>query len=534
MAENKYMQDLMKTKCADPQGDVFNSILETYQRVVLNSLITSFGLDFLVHDQRGGDVDTIRGVRDRSIPIEERYKKAAHREAYEHREDYDSKAYHNDYRYRETKRAAREQFNETGEMIEDAYVPGNMVAPNKAHALGSGRRANLDHTVSAHEIHEDEGRVLAGLDGKELANAPENLNYTNESLNKAKKDLTVDEFIDKKKDGLPEDIKQQMKKVDKDARDSYDRKLERAYYASDDFWNAAVSAAGKRGIEMGMRQALGFVFVELWFSCKAELLNVPPNQEMHDYCDALIRGVKRAGDNLTRKYGEILKSFGKGFTAGALASFTTTVCSIFFDIDAKTIRNIRQVYASVIQAADVLLFNPNDLYLGDRIETTAVILGSGASVLVGTAVGDAVGKTPFGADPHVGPYVRTFSSVFVSGMLSCTMLLYLDRSKFINQTVARWNQYLTAEQDVRQAAKVFEEYAAQAADIDIDQFQAEIARCGAVSDQICMAGDEEELQCAIENALDELGYEKPWTGDFDEFMSDPGNKLVFGKKSSEN
>lgn len=45
------------------ETNVYNSIFEQYERVIIQSLITSFGLDFSVLDQHGGDVDTIHNVR---------------------------------------------------------------------------------------------------------------------------------------------------------------------------------------------------------------------------------------------------------------------------------------------------------------------------------------------------------------------------------------------------------------------------------------------------------------------------------------
>ena len=36
---------------------------EQYEKVIIDSIITSFGLDFLIRDQYGGDVDTIHNVR---------------------------------------------------------------------------------------------------------------------------------------------------------------------------------------------------------------------------------------------------------------------------------------------------------------------------------------------------------------------------------------------------------------------------------------------------------------------------------------
>ena len=67
-----------------------------------------------------------------------------------------------------------------------------------------------------------------------------------------------------------------------------------------------------------------------------------------------------------------------------------------------------------------LLFNPDNLMFGDRIKTSTIIMATGASVLVGTAVGELIGKTPIAAIPGVGSVVQVFCSTLVSGLVSCT------------------------------------------------------------------------------------------------------------------
>lgn len=522
METKNYIAAVTNAKCANPDGNVFNGIWQLYERVVLHSLVTAFGLDFIVQDQQGGDVDSIRSVRESGFKSEE------HRAAYEARGAYDTKAYHTDPRYLEIVQSARKAFQETGTMQQDAYVPGNTVAYNTASALGKERRANLDHVISAHEIHEDPGRVLAGLDGRDLANCPDNLKFTNESLNKSKSDMSIEAFLEKKGDTFPEDVQKQMRVVDQEARESYDAKLAYAYYSSNDFWGDAIAAAGARGIEMGARQVLGFVFVEVWFACKEEMLNVADNGEIKDYYTALVHGVKRSLGNIIEKRKGLLESFGLGFIAGSLASLTTTLCNIFFEIDKKTVRNLRQVYAAVVQAANVLLFNPNDLLLGDRIEAASVILGTGACMLVGNKVGDLIAKTPLGTDPTVGAPIRVFCSTMVSGLISCAMLLFLDRSKFINKAITALNMYLTENQSFSQIAYDFETYAAQVAAIDVELFHRDVETFQNIADAIYMADDEEELDVILVNAFETLDIPVPWNGDFDIFMGNPNNKLKFG------
>ena len=45
-------------------GDnIMDSIFKQYEGVIVKSIITSFGLDFLAYDRHGGDVDTLHNVR---------------------------------------------------------------------------------------------------------------------------------------------------------------------------------------------------------------------------------------------------------------------------------------------------------------------------------------------------------------------------------------------------------------------------------------------------------------------------------------
>lgn len=73
----------------DTETNVYNSIFEQYERVVIQSLITSFGLDFLVRDQHGGDVDTVHNVRQIGIDEQMKYKNKKNEEAYNNRGVYD-------------------------------------------------------------------------------------------------------------------------------------------------------------------------------------------------------------------------------------------------------------------------------------------------------------------------------------------------------------------------------------------------------------------------------------------------------------
>ena len=88
--------------------------------------------------------------------------------------------------------------------------------------------------------------------------------------------------------------------------------------------------------------------------------------------------------------------------------------------------------------------------------------------------------------------------------------------------------YMTDDQSFRQLAADFAVYAAQIADIDVEQFCWEANRFQNIADDINAALDEDDLHDILENAFYEMPIDTPWTGDFDSFMANPDNKLVFG------
>ena len=137
---------------SDPEENVFSSIWNEYERVIIQSLITSFGLDFLVHDQYGGDVDTIHNVRKNGKNPDMTYKSAQNEADYTQRGEYNTYEYHQDSRYIDINRKVSES-RKNGKLT-DTYT-GKKVAQNS--------NIDLDHAISAKEIHDDPGRVLSGL-----------------------------------------------------------------------------------------------------------------------------------------------------------------------------------------------------------------------------------------------------------------------------------------------------------------------------------------------------------------------------------
>ena len=141
----------------------------------------------------------------------------------EHPETYDevSKKVMQDPKYKNANKAMKEK-QQSGN-LEDKYT-GKTIKQNE--------KANLDHTVSRKEISENPRRKQANIPTEKLANKSENLNATNESLNKSKGAKSVKEYTDPKnrkerENKLKEQNEAANKKIDQSNKSAAEKRQEK-------------------------------------------------------------------------------------------------------------------------------------------------------------------------------------------------------------------------------------------------------------------------------------------------------------------
>ncbi|HIS63090.1 MAG TPA: hypothetical protein IAC14_12755 [Candidatus Scybalomonas excrementigallinarum] len=515
---SNYILEVGRDFIPDPEESVMKSLFREYESVLMESLITSFGLDFFIKDQHGGDVDTLHNVRQVGKDERMTYKNKKNEEAYYNRGAYDSKEYHQDKRYQKKRR----EYNKKAEN-------GTLVDEYTKKKMGAGEKGDLDHVISAKEIHDDPARVLAGLKGTDLANCDENLKITNSHTNRSKKDLSMEEYLKKHGDQYTEREKENMKNIDKKTRRHYERLLMKKYYLNKGFLSDTVMAASSTSIKMGVRQAVGFVFLEVWYVVKEEFLAIQHPFDIQQFLERIGQAVKRGFQNAKKKYGEVIEKFKQGALAGFFSSITTTLTNIFFTTAKNVVKIIRQTSVSIVEAGKILLFNPDNLSFQERMVAVAKILATGASVVVGSLVGEAISLTPIGNIPIVGEIVQTFCGTFVTGVMSCTMLYLMENSKCMNFLVyysSIFSQNVQADY-FRQQAQYFENYAIKLMRIDKEAFKKEAYTYQSIVRKMRGIEDADELNLFLKKELKGLGGNLPWEGEFDSFMKDKESILVF-------
>lgn len=526
------------------------SLFEEYKRVIIESLITSFGLDFLMGDKHGGDVDTINNVR--QIGSDERmtYKNKKHEEIYNNRGEYSHKDYEKDSRFRSKKHEARERYQETGKGETDTYNGGKL-EHTTASSVPTDKRAELDHVVECAHIHNDRGRVLAGLNGVDLANSYDNLAWTNKSLNASmgkwsqlknerwKKEHGCDAPIDeldmkaylREHPEIDAATQKRMIAQYEKSRAAYEKEVARAYYTSRVFFKDTAKAAGKLGVKMGMKVVAGLIFAEVWFAVEDEFNKLVSFGKQMFY--AIGRGIKKGFIKACQSYKVLIDKFLGSAVAGILSSLFTTITNIFFTTAKSFVRIIRHTWASLVEAVKVLLFNPDCLPMGERIRSTAKIIATGASVVSGVMVTEALNKTAVGTIPFIGEIISTFCGTMVTGIMTCSLLYFLDHNSAINKVVEIINKIHSIDNYVayvKMQAQILDEYAAKLMSLDIETFRKETSLYLEASIMLDNIGeDDTTINGKLIAIYDMLRIELPWRGfsSFDEFMNDKTAILTF-------
>lgn len=123
-----------------------------------------------------------------------------------------------DERYQEAHRAMKQQ-QQQGTLV-DAYTGQNLKITDKY---------NVEHVVPRKEIYDNARRKQSGIETQDLANKAENMVPINESLNKSKKDQSVQQYIggrDRRETDLKKQAESAHRKIDESGKSDVEKRLE--------------------------------------------------------------------------------------------------------------------------------------------------------------------------------------------------------------------------------------------------------------------------------------------------------------------
>lgn len=123
-----------------------------------------------------------------------------------------------------------ESYTKTREQMKCDQMDGTLVNTYTGKTIKPGEKFDVDHVVSRKEIFGNQRRKQANLSTGELANKEENKQATNDSLNRSKKEKSVNDYLDGREQREADLIKQNKranKKVDESNLSDVEKSLQK-------------------------------------------------------------------------------------------------------------------------------------------------------------------------------------------------------------------------------------------------------------------------------------------------------------------
>lgn len=540
------------------------------EQTVVKSLTTTFGLDFLLlEDKKGGDVDTIHKVQKYQEELKDNkgktdiYISDDLKGKIANNPEYDSGKYHSHKNY--VKNNAKISKSHKEGTLKDGYT-GEYISSNV--------EVNQDHIVSAYEVHNDYAVILSGMKAEDLANRDYNLEPTHYALNKAKQDLSMEEYvkkipekisnkqnelsrksarleqlkaspdkdinqiqkIEKEIKNAEEYIKQHQKlaedaskalEKDKQARKKMTKELNWSYYTSSKFFKATASAAHQKGLQMGTRQALGLVLSEVWFELREQVPAIYQRHKVGFDLEKFWVDVQNTLKNIflriKSRFKDLLTTFKDSYIGGVLASINETILNAFFITQKMIGKMIREMWNNLVGIIKLIFFNPNNLALGDLLKEAMKLLSLSVAALVGTSL-NAYLDTQFNTlkltNPVIfgNPYVSalcggliSFVSALVTGILNLGFTYFLEHSAVMQKVWNYLNQikskYAKMVDHMKEINLELDRYLMELAKIELNFNVEELT---VFANQLCAANSELERSVVLQREVARRNIELPF------------------------
>lgn len=443
---------------------------------VLDSIIKPFGIaGILFEDKLGGNVDTIHNVRNTDKKYNNGqgiYATEENKKKNDKNPVYDPNLYHKHENYIENNKKASE-----------AKENGDLKDPYRNKNVKRNDDTDLDHTISANEIHNDPGRILAGLDGADLACDDSNLNPTDRSVNRSKKDKSVDEFIKyleenrksrqsridelKSKTNLSHKEEKELNKLqkleevdvnnikqkDEEARREYNKKVNKAYYTSPDFIKNVGKTSAKEGLKMGFQQAIGVMVREFALAVFSEVEEIFAKRHNikinNEFVNSLKERFERIAQRVVSKWKDVAAAFGSGVVSGFFSNITTVIVNTFLTTSKRVVKMIREGFYSLLKAVKMLFFPPENISKEEAAREATKLIASGLIVVGGIALEEMLQEALVSV-PVIGMFSSELSTVImgiVTG-LSMALLVYLiDKVDLFKVNANKKQEYIINQLD---------------------------------------------------------------------------------------
>lgn len=355
--------------------------------------------------------------------------------------------------------------------------------------IKQGDKANLDHTVSRKELFENQRRKQANIATEDLANKKENLNATNESLNKSKGKKSVQEMIDtreqREKDLIAQNEKankkideSNMSEVDKRvAKEKNNKRLQDKLDADDELMKQKDTQARKainKDIAKGVvketgkkagKDALKAMAVQALFDLLKEIMNALVRffKSTAKTFKGFLEEMKKALHNFFSKITSFLKTGASSVVGTIVTEIFGPIVSLFKKLASVIKQGIRSLGDAISylknkenrnKSFSVKMAEVGKIVVAGLVAVGAIFSGELLEKLLGTAFPILVTTTI----PLLGSLaniIGMFLASLISGVVGAIILNMIDKyiakqqiAENVYNQIEKGNEVLSKQQEL--------------------------------------------------------------------------------------
>lgn len=417
-------------------------LLNSCKQTVLDNMIKPFGLGAILFsgsDKDGGNVTTLhnfnKGITATAADQAsyDNYKARNEKGDFsKERSAYDGKEF----------KAKRKAILQQEDPLIDAYT---------GKEIPKDGRSQLDHIVSAHEIHQDTKNYLYMSD-QERANMSindKNLAMTNASLNQSKGDAKMEDFLDTQVKG------QDQKNVDRfgiNKEMAMQKDKEARAYIKQTQLKGQIKKQGKELIttsfseakKMGMQQMLGAILYDFVDAAFNEIKDFLQNDVKDIKSGELINQLKtrlgRIANKIINKWQYYLHVFKEGFLSGLLSNIVTFIINTFITTAKNIVRIIREGFLSIIKAVKIVVSPSPDMTKAMACDAAVKLITGSIITTIGILGTEAISKA-LGPIPFVDLISNVIGGL-LTGVATCIVTFLLDKIDIFNLNHEAKHQFI--------------------------------------------------------------------------------------------
>ena len=354
------------------------------------------------------------------------------------------------------------RYKEANKEMKQKQQEGNLRDEYTGKDIKQSDKANLDHTVSRNEIYENKRRKQANIATEDLANKKENLNATNESLNKSKGKKSVQEMVETREEREAELRKQNERanqKIDESdvsetekrlAKEKNNKRLQDKLDADDDLMKQKDSQARKainKDIAKGVvketgkkagKDALRAMAVQALFDLLKEVMN-----GMIRFLKAKAKSFKGFLEEMKQAIKNFVSKLSSFLRTGVTTAVGTIVSEIFgpvVSLFTKLASLIKQGFRSFGDAIAYLTNKENrDKSFSVKVAEVGKIIVAGLTAMGAIFGGDLIEKALIVAFPvletikipllgSLANMMGLFFASMISGVVGAIVLNLIDKA----------------------------------------------------------------------------------------------------------